>query len=261
MTADSASNVHWDEATAMSGHESQQLLSRNSAEDGSAGEDDDLIIHPGPSTSPSLPHDKPHGRTSADNEASREPTTAPKAQNRVRFDIADDGDDLEADTHGNGRQSHEWLNEEDYLDDDEGSGGGRRQSDSRHRVPLLTDIEAPSVTVATTSDLLNDERLDDESRPKSGIGPAFMNMANSIIGAGIIGQPYAFREAGMMTGILLLVGLTWVIDWTIRLIVVNSKLSGADSFQTTVERCFGRPGLIAISLAQWAFAFGGMVAF
>jgi sodium-coupled neutral amino acid transporter 11 len=88
-----------------------------------------------------------------------------------------------------------------------------------------------------------------------------MNMANSIIGAGIIGQPYAFRQAGLLSGIALLVGLTFVVDWTIRLIVVNSKLSGASSFQGTVEKCFGRTGLVAISVAQWAFAFGGMVAF
>jgi sodium-coupled neutral amino acid transporter 11 len=88
-----------------------------------------------------------------------------------------------------------------------------------------------------------------------------MNMANSIIGAGIIGQPYAFRNAGLVTGIILLIGLTITVDWTIRLIVINSKLSGANSFQATVEHCFGKSGLIAISLAQWLFAFGGMVAF
>ena len=70
-------------------------------------------------------------------------------------------------------------------------------------------------------------------------------------GAGIIGQPYAFRNAGLLTGILLLVGLTITVDWTIRLIVINSKLSGADSFQATVEHCFGKSGLVAISLAQW----------
>lgn len=38
------------------------------------------------------------------------------------------------------------------------------------------------------------------------------------------------------------------VDWTIRLIVINSKLSGANSFQGTMETCFGRPGLIAISV-------------
>lgn len=86
-------------------------------------------------------------------------------------------------------------------------------------------------------------------------------MANSIIGAGIIGQPYAFRQAGLTMGVMLLVGLTITVDWTIRLIVINSKLSGADSFQATMQHCFGTAGLIAISVAQWAFAFGGMVAF
>lgn len=88
-----------------------------------------------------------------------------------------------------------------------------------------------------------------------------MNMANSIIGAGIIGQPYAFRQAGLTMGIVLLISLTITVDWTIRLIIVNSKLSGADSFQGTMQHCFGKSGLIAISIAQWAFAFGGMVAF
>lgn len=70
-------------------------------------------------------------------------------------------------------------------------------------------------------------------------------------GAGIIGQPYALRQAGLISGLILLVILTIIVDWTIRLIVINSKLSGTDSFQATVQKCFGKTGLIAISLAQW----------
>lgn len=138
---------------------------------------------------------------------------------------------------------------------------GRRTSS--HRVPLLTDMEAPSVRLANDLDGGSDEeQLEAElRRPKSGLKAAFMNMANSIIGAGIIGQPYAMRQAGLLAGIALLIGLTVVVDWTICLIVINSKMSGTSSFQGTVEHCFGRPGLIAISLAQWVFAFGGMVAF
>lgn len=58
-----------------------------------------------------------------------------------------------------------------------------------------------------------------------------------------------------------MLGLTLLVDWTIRLIVINSKLSGANSYQATVSACFGKPGLVAISLAQWLFAFGGMLAF
>ncbi|KAI5286816.1 hypothetical protein KEM52_001854 [Ascosphaera acerosa] len=197
---------------------------------------------------------------------------------RVRFDIHDggvDNDDLEAYGHAQrgARMSSDWLNEDDYLDSDDdhdhddsgnrnGSGGTRGSHSRGHQsVPLLTDIEAPTVTIATSSTLLSENSVDEDAQHKSGLRAAFMNMANSIIGAGTIGQPYAIRQAGMLTGVVLLVMLTVVVDWTIRLIVVNSKLSGADSFQATVERCFGRPGLIAISLAQWAFAFGGMIAF
>jgi sodium-coupled neutral amino acid transporter 11 len=96
---------------------------------------------------------------------------------------------------------------------------------------------------------------------KSNLKMAFMNMANSIIGAGIIGQPYAVKQAGLIGGIALLIVLTIVIDWTIRLMVTNAKMTGTDTFQATVKHCFGKPGLIAISLAQCVFAFGGSMAF
>ncbi|KUI74002.1 Vacuolar amino acid transporter 2 [Cytospora mali] len=161
----------------------------------------------------------------------------------------------------------EYAPERDSLDDldfqiDDGAHGGQ------HRTPLLTGIEAPSVALANngawggaSDDEVQSWAEGERQRPKSGLRSAFMNMANSIIGAGIIGQPYAFKQAGLLSGVVLLVGLTVVVDWTICLIVVNSKLSGANSFQGTVEHCFGRSGLVAISLAQWLFAFGGMVAF
>ncbi|RCI13195.1 hypothetical protein L249_0364 [Ophiocordyceps polyrhachis-furcata BCC 54312] len=155
----------------------------------------------------------------------------------------DDGED--------GEDGEEEDDDDNHVDGDE----GRRS----HRVPLLTNMEAPSVAVANSWG--DDEVQAEMRRPKSGLQSAFMNMANSIIGAGIIGQPYAFRQAGLLAGVLLLVGLTVVVDWTICLIVINSKLSGTSSFQGTVEHCFGRPGLVAISVAQWVFAFGGMVAF
>lgn len=176
----------------------------------------------------------------------------PRTSNRVRFEVAEPQTELNGPANG-----REWIEEEDYMTDN--NSFEEQRSSSGHRVPLLTDIEAPSVTLAT-----NEYNADDHlesARPKSGMKSAFMNMANSIIGAGIIGQPYAFKQAGLLTGVLLLVALTVTVDWTIRLIVTNSKLSGANSFQTTMQHCFGKSGLVAISVAQWAFAFGGMLAF
>ncbi|ODA83770.1 hypothetical protein RJ55_02286 [Drechmeria coniospora] len=186
-----------------------------------------------------------------------------KTSNRVQFDLrpevigAGNGSTREPASPSESSQSFEFE-----LDDVE-----NQPRSPSHRVPLLTDMEAPSVAVANSwgnaegEGDATDELHAEMRRPKSGLQSAFMNMANSIIGAGIIGQPYALRQAGLLAGILLLVGLTVIVDWTICLIVINSKLSGTSSFQGTVEHCFGRSGLIAISVAQWIFAFGGMVAF
>ncbi len=86
-------------------------------------------------------------------------------------------------------------------------------------------------------------------------------MANSILGAGIIGLPYAIRQAGFVTGIVLLIVLAAVTDWTIRLVVLNAKLSGRDSYIDVMAHTFGRAGAGAVSFFQFAFAFGGMCAF
>lgn len=199
----------------------------------------------------------------------------PRTPQRVRFDPNPTilhgrtpngtADSFDSQRRGSYSSSSSHRDSFDDLDFDISAGAGGADG-QEHRRPLLTGIEAPSVALANGPWGGEHEDADswaesERQRPKSGLRSAFMNMANSIIGAGIIGQPYAFKQAGLLSGIILLVGLTFVVDWTICLIVVNSKLSGANSFQGTVEHCFGRSGLIAISLAQWLFAFGGMVAF
>ena len=222
--------------------------------------DEDIVVHQAQSEDgvgverPERPGFK-RGPKRQSSFAQSRPNGTPRTQNRVRFDVAEP----EQNGQPNGGiarvQSDDWMEEEDFM-----TGYGNRRSSTGQRAPLLTDIEAPSITLA--NDMAGDPEDHLESaRPRSGVKNAFMNMANSIIGAGIIGQAYAFKQAGLFTGIILLLALTVTVDWTIRLIVTNSKLSGADSFQATMEKCFGKSGLIAISVAQWAFAFGGMVAF
>lgn len=239
-------------------HESQSLLFSPTEEE------DDLIVHSASTSSPQVPASSARSDTQRQSSLSH-PTPdgqrrAPRTTNRVHFDLEEgneDDEDYSSGRAGSSDSDAPWLDDEDYERGEQGRSGVRNTGQT---VPLLTNIEAPSVTLATSDDFFPEEHLE-SARPRSGMKMAFMNMANSIIGAGIIGQPYALRQAGMTMGILLLTALTVTVDWTIRLIVVNSKMSGADSFQATMQYCFGRSGLIAISIAQWAFAFGGMVAF
>ena len=71
------------------------------------------------------------------------------------------------------------------------------------------------------------------------------------------GLPYAISRAGFFTGIFLLVVLCCVTDWTIRLIVINAKLTGTNSYIGIMNRCFGSSGRAAVSFFQFSFAFGG----
>jgi sodium-coupled neutral amino acid transporter 11 len=232
-------------------HEAQSLLS---------AEEDDIAFQPKPVPSP-IP--SRNATNSQRHSSISQPTLngqrrTPRTMNRVRFDLEEEPKTPERHSIDRATSPDDdiWLDDEDYELENRGPGTHH----NGQSIPLLTNIEAPSVTLATSDEFFPEEHLED-ARPRSGMKMAFMNMANSIIGAGIIGQPYALRQAGMTTGILLLTALTFTVDWTIRLIVINSKLSGADSFQATMQYCFGKSGLIAISIAQWAFAFGGMVAF
>ncbi|OKL58944.1 hypothetical protein UA08_05700 [Talaromyces atroroseus] len=255
------------ERSGASDEEARALLSNDSVHDDSYDDDDDLVVVPGNTdqqaqqqqTRPTPPRPHIPRQSSISRPAPDGQRRTPRTPNRVRFDLSDQVAEDDTPAHGHVRPGQDddfWLEEEDYMAD----GSQRFRSSTGQMAPLLTDIEAPIVTLATSDDLFLEDHLED-ARPRSGMRMAFMNMANSIIGAGIIGQPYALRQAGMVTGIVLLVLLTITVDWTIRLIVINSKMSGADSFQATMQHCFGRSGLIAISVAQWAFAFGGMVAF
>ncbi|KAF8735880.1 hypothetical protein AX14_001329 [Amanita brunnescens Koide BX004] len=94
-----------------------------------------------------------------------------------------------------------------------------------------------------------------------GLLDSIANMANSILGAGIIGLPYAVSQAGFVTGLALLIILCGITDWTIRLIVINAKLSGRHTYIDIMDHCFGSSGRAAVSFFQFAFAFGGMCAF
>lgn len=105
------------------------------------------------------------------------------------------------------------------------------------------------------------EQLPDWLRRGAGVFEATVNMANSILGAGIVGLPYAMREAGLLAGLVLLVGVALLTDWTIRLMVLNAKLSGRHTYIDIMSHCYGVHGRVAVSIFQFVFAFGGMCAF
>ncbi|KAJ2505701.1 hypothetical protein GGI11_006911 [Coemansia sp. RSA 2049] len=90
---------------------------------------------------------------------------------------------------------------------------------------------------------------------------SLFNLTNAIIGAGVIGLPYAMRNAGLLAGVILIAGVALLVDWTLRMLALNAKLSGRQTYQGLVEHCFGRWGLLSSSLFQGMMAGGGMASF
>lgn len=93
------------------------------------------------------------------------------------------------------------------------------------------------------------------------VGAVLRLLADICSGAGAIGLPYALRQSGLVTGLVLLIGLGVLTDWTIRLLPLLSKLTSRNSYIGIMDECFGPAGRAACTIAQFSFAFGGCVAF
>lgn len=175
----------------------------------------------------------------------------------VAFEL--DSDEIDEQTLGTLHEDHEAVQPGRGRDRDMPLLVGLLHHASRRSIesPLALNGNGQSYTAANEEAFL--EELAKKRTAGGGMLDSVANMANSILGAGIIGLPYAVAQAGFFTGLLLLVVLCGVTDWTIRLIVINAKLSGRHSYIDIMDKCFGPSGRAAVSFFQFAFAFGGML--
>ncbi|SCU99186.1 LAME_0G02168g1_1 [Lachancea meyersii CBS 8951] len=154
--------------------------------------------------------------------------------------------------------AHESSLDDNLLENENGSSGDAFALSSFERgLPIKNEQNRESSF--DIAEITHSFLADEES--KSGILMAFMNMANSILGAGVIGQPLAVKNCGLVGGFLAVVLLSGLVDWTIRLIVINLKISGTSSYQDSVEFAMGKKGKLLILLTNGLFAFGGCIGF
>uniref|UniRef100_A0A8C6S8P2 Putative sodium-coupled neutral amino acid transporter 11 n=1 Tax=Neogobius melanostomus TaxID=47308 RepID=A0A8C6S8P2_9GOBI len=96
---------------------------------------------------------------------------------------------------------------------------------------------------------------------RSSINSASFNFINSIIGSGIIGLPYALNQAGLPFGLLLLIVVGFITDYTIILLIKGGNLSGTNSYQALVQSTFGLPGFLTLSALQFLYPFIAMISY
>ncbi|XP_035264115.1 putative sodium-coupled neutral amino acid transporter 11 isoform X1 [Anguilla anguilla] len=95
----------------------------------------------------------------------------------------------------------------------------------------------------------------------SSMPAASFNFINSIIGSGIIGLPYSMNQAGLPLGMLLMILVACITDYSIILLIKGGQLSGTRSYQALVQSTFGFTGYLILSVLQFVYPFIAMVSY
>ncbi|XP_067932811.1 putative sodium-coupled neutral amino acid transporter 11 [Watersipora subatra] len=108
----------------------------------------------------------------------------------------------------------------------------------------------------------NTSKPDDTRNPELNSLPgASFNFINSIIGAGVIGIPYALHQAGIGLGIILIISIAALTDYSIVLLIQGGNLANTKTYQGLVNTTFGKVGFLLLTAMQFLYPFIAMVGY
>ncbi|XXQ39437.1 Amino acid transporter transmembrane domain-containing protein [Plasmodiophora brassicae] len=93
------------------------------------------------------------------------------------------------------------------------------------------------------------------------IPSASFNFMNSVIGAGIIGLPYALKRTGSISGVALLLFIAALTDFSVALLVSAGVRSNRFTFEGLVRHLFGDAARRVVLIFMFVFSFGAMTAY
>jgi sodium-coupled neutral amino acid transporter 11 len=115
-------------------------------------------------------------------------------------------------------------------------------------------------TPGGTSKLIKKESLEAVEH-KSSISGATSNLVNAIIGAGIVGIPFAIRETGLIAGVVLVVLCAFLTDKSLKVLVGTAKHINVPSYEMLFESTYGSFGFYFISINMLIMAYGGCLSY
>ena len=100
---------------------------------------------------------------------------------------------------------------------------------------------------------------DDSERSGSTVAGASFNFVNSVVGAGIIGIPFAMQQCGFILGICLLSLVAILIYFSVMMLVECGIKANRLDFEELSEHLLGWPGYYAALTFMFLFAYGAQV--
>jgi len=87
------------------------------------------------------------------------------------------------------------------------------------------------------------------------------NYVNTIVGAGIVGLPYAMKEAGIVLGVMLMILMVCLSKYSVVLLVKTGVVENVRNYEELMERLFGFYGYMSVMILIFLFDFGVIVTY
>ncbi|VEU38644.1 unnamed protein product [Pseudo-nitzschia multistriata] len=96
---------------------------------------------------------------------------------------------------------------------------------------------------------------------KSTILGCASNLVNAIVGAGIVGLPFAIQESGLVPGVVLVVLSALLTEKSLRLLIETAKHANVPSYETLAEAAYGKFGFWFVTMNMLVMAYGAMLTY
>lgn len=127
--------------------------------------------------------------------------------------------------------------------------------------PFFRPSEKPVFTKTPGGTRRPRKKSKEEEEKKSAIAGCTANIINAIVGAGIVGLPYAIKQAGFVAGIFLVIFSAAMTEKSLRLLVETAKHVHVPSYETVAEAAFGRFGFLFVAINMFINAYGAMLSY
>lgn len=111
-----------------------------------------------------------------------------------------------------------------------------------------------------------EREADEEQQQKylpgtSTVNQASFNFVNSIIGAGIVGMPFAIKQCGLACGICLIVLVAWLVIVSVQMLIATGVKHNKLDFEDLARHLLGPRGFVLTLVFMFLFAYGSMIAY
>jgi sodium-coupled neutral amino acid transporter 11 len=122
-------------------------------------------------------------------------------------------------------------------------------------------FRTPGGTTRRKKNALRKSSGSDKAEHKSTVLDAVSNLVNAIVGAGIVGIPFAIQESGFVPGICLVIFVALMCEKSLRLLIETAKHSNVPSYETVAEAAFGKLGFYFVATNMFILSYGAMMSY